>query len=1070
MDDFLVVGIGASAGGVPALKELFAQTSPHAGITYVAILHLSPTHESNYAESLQASSPIPVQRVTERVRLAADRAYVVSPTQRLRVADGFLEVAPIADGEERGAPIDIFFRTLADARGAGAACVVLTGTGADGASGLKRVKERGGLCLVQDPTEAPYPDMPRNALATGLVDAVLPVCEIPARLAAYQRTLRSVATFEDERQRGAESIDDRTLFTVVDAEAVLLQARDGVARAVFPSGAAVPKPGLEPTDGRPRPAVREGITFGDLHLRLLEQYAPPSLLVNASYDILHLSERAGRYLQFTDAEPTVNLMKVARPEYRVELHAALHEAARDRRNAVVPNVHVEVGGESVALTIHVRPVTREDDPGHGLFLVLFEEREAPAVDATEPVTQVGADDPARLLEAEVVRLKSQLRATIERYETQSEELKAWNEELTTVNHDLKHKIEEQAQANNDSQNLVQATGIAAIFLDRSLRIKLFTPPVRQLFQLSSGDSGRPLADISGRIEFSHIKADIEAVLERQERRERELVTADGQHYLLQLVPYRTVDGRIEGVVLTFFDVTATKKAEAQLRASEARLRAILTQATAGVALADLSGRLLFANERLASLIEWSFDHLSQSTIQALLHRVGAENAVARLEQLVATGDPFQIESRVTTAGQQRWVNVALSPVRGSDGVLQAIVAIALDVSQRKRFEHELRRSEEHLRQVLDSITSHAVITLDAGGHITNWNPGAERMFGYTAQEAVGQSTGLIFTPEDLSKGEHLTEMRVAREKGRAADERWHMRKDGSRLYVSGVLSPLGDPEVGGYVKVARDLTQRKQQEEALQHAHDLLESRVQERTGELARELRERVEAEGRVRKLLNQLITVQEEERRRIARDLHDDLGQKMTALHLKLEALRRAASGDPELRDRTKDAQEFVRALDRDLDFFTWELRPAALYDLGLGQALRDFVEQWSTHFGVEAHFEVVGVGTERYRPHIEINLYRIAQEALNNIHKHAAAKCVEVVLMRRGGELVLSIEDDGRGFDPLHAQQEGRGLGLTGMQERATLVGGTLQIERAASGGTTVMVRAPADMLKSAGTDKR
>jgi signal transduction histidine kinase len=213
-------------------------------------------------------------------------------------------------------------------------------------------------------------------------------------------------------------------------------------------------------------------------------------------------------------------------------------------------------------------------------------------------------------------------------------------------------------------------------------------------------------------------------------------------------------------------------------------------------------------------------------------------------------------------------------------------------------------------------------------------------------------------------------------------------------------------------------------------------------------------------------LITVQEDERRRIARDLHDDLGQKMTALHLKLEALRRAHQGSP-LQAQVEEAQAFVQKLDRDLDFFTWELRPAALYDLGLVPALRDFVAQWSNTYGISAAFDAVGIGGERLRSELEINMYRIAQEALNNVYKHARAQHVDVVLLRRDAQIVLSVEDDGAGFDASAVDVHSRGIGLIGMRERAALMGGQLDIERSERGGTTVIVTAPAELRRSFGT---
>jgi signal transduction histidine kinase len=214
-------------------------------------------------------------------------------------------------------------------------------------------------------------------------------------------------------------------------------------------------------------------------------------------------------------------------------------------------------------------------------------------------------------------------------------------------------------------------------------------------------------------------------------------------------------------------------------------------------------------------------------------------------------------------------------------------------------------------------------------------------------------------------------------------------------------------------------------------------------------------------------LIAAQEEERRRIARDLHDHLGQQMTALQLQVAALGRTGPDDPEWQRRFKDTQAYLNQLDRDLDFFTWELRPAAVYDLGLAPALTDYVTAFAKNYEIPVNLEVVNVPPKRLVPEIEINLYRIAQEALNNVYKHAKATAVDVFLQQRDERIVLSVIDNGRGFDPLVAADNSRdrGLGLLGMRERANLVGGAVQIETGTR-GTAVIVSVPAALLPSEG----
>ena len=491
-------------------------------------------------------------------------------------------------------------------------------------------------------------------------------------------------------------------------------------------------------------------------------------------------------------------------------------------------------------------------------------------------------------------------------------------------------------------------------------------------------------------------------------------------------------------------VAKRKQTEERVAESGRRFRSKVHSTTAGIVYADRTGRVLVANERLTQLLDWPSPDPAGRTIQELTRGDDALASEALFQQLVTAGSSYEVQRHLQRRdGTEIYVNVGVSPIYGTDGTVEAVVAVVLDATGRKDGPDPGSPGEDHWRLVLDSITDYAIITVDASSTILGWNVGAERLFGYASHEAIGKSVAVIFTPEDRQAGSHLEEIRTARATGRAADERWHLRKDGSRFYVSGVLTPVGGPSGTTFVKVARDLTDRKQHEETLQRAHDTLEAAVAQRTAQL--------------RDLLSRLITVQEDERQRIARDLHDDIGQQMTALHLKLESLRHAHPRGSVLHTQVEETQTFLQQLDRDLDFFTWELRPAALYDLGLTQALRDLVAQWAKNFDITAAFQEVGLGDERLRADQEINLYRITQEALNNVSKHAQARHVDVVLQRRGGEVVVTIEDDGIGIDEVGAA--GRGMGLVNMRERAALMQGAVEFEQPVSGGTTVIVRAPA-----------
>ena len=377
------------------------------------------------------------------------------------------------------------------------------------------------------------------------------------------------------------------------------------------------------------------------------------------------------------------------------------------------------------------------------------------------------------------------------------------------------------------------------------------------------------------------------------------------------------------------------------------------------------------------------------------------------------------------------------------------------------------QSRELFRLVIENVEDIAVYTKDLEGRILSWNPGVERLLGYAEDEWVGRHISIIFAPEDLARGDLDREPRTALEKGRAEDRRWLVRKDGSRFWANGLLTLLRD-EAGGpraFAKILRDETERRLQREELQRAKDELERRVEERTSELQEmagllleEAKERRAAEGRVRELLRRVIDTQEIERRRIARDLHDNLGQRLTALRLKLEALMGKCAGRPGLCEEVGRAQEMLRQLDSEVDFIAWELRPAGLDEVGLAAALENFVREWSEHYGLKADYQSTGLGGSRLAPEVEVNLYRIMQEALNNVYKHAAASRVGVLVERRDDQLVLIVEDDGRGITQDGAADRDRGMGLLSMRERAAQVGGTLEIESAPGAGTTVYARVP------------
>jgi signal transduction histidine kinase len=251
-------------------------------------------------------------------------------------------------------------------------------------------------------------------------------------------------------------------------------------------------------------------------------------------------------------------------------------------------------------------------------------------------------------------------------------------------------------------------------------------------------------------------------------------------------------------------------------------------------------------------------------------------------------------------------------------------------------------------------------------------------------------------------------------------------------------------------------------DEDVRRMRDVLAARVEDTSQRLSEsnallttEIVDRTEVEAARMRLLRRLVVAQEDERRRIARDLHDDLGQRLTGLRLTLEALGAASDGDASVSEPIAQALKMLAQIDEGLDFMAWELRPAALDELGLVKVLDTYVEEWSGHAGVRAVFQAPEQ-VERFAAEVEVSVYRIVQEALHNVSKHAHARTVNVLLETRGSNIVLVIEDDGVGIQGTGSSEQM--IGLTGMRERAAAVGGTVDIEPTPGGGTTVLARLP------------
>ncbi|MDB5870017.1 MAG: signal transduction histidine kinase with CheB and CheR [Polaromonas sp.] len=969
------------------MLRFFEQMPVVNGMAFVIILHLSPKHKSSASEILQRVTKMPVIQVMERTPIEANHVYVIPPSHDLAMDDGHLQLSEPVRIRGLHVAIDLFFRTLAEVHEERAIAIIMSGTGADGAAGLARVKEQGGVTLAQAPEDAEHDGMPKAAISTGMVDFVVNAADMPQRLLdlwanasrislpketdpsikasaresdesatlaeealrdimgllrsyskndfrhykratvlrrierrlqvralpdlpAYRDYLRThpeeakpllqdmlisvtnffrdhdafqaleqevlprlfrnrqpdepvrawvagCATGEEvysvtmllkeqmelhncpaELQVFATDIDERaisvgrnalypasirtdvspgrlrqffsqeqdqyrvvkslrekvlfanhnvlrdppfsrldlvccrnlliyldraaqsrvlemfrfalkpkgylflgssesadaapSLFTVVDKKNRLYKANQhaNVMRHLpltmdFPRE----RPGLaRPPQGRRDSSLP---SFAELHRKFIDQMVSPSVLIDSRHNVLHLSESVGNFMLFGSGTPSLNLLDNVQFELRTELRTALFQSSQSSQSGnpvktrtipiqrgdshklvqITVRFYGEVGSES-ALTLVMfdevpekpRDVLLENnDPAHQLVISQLEsEIKQLKEDLQETIEQTETStEELKASNEELQAINEELRSATEELETSKEELQSINEELTTVNYELKVKVDETGKINDDLQNLISSSDIATVFIDRGMRIKRYTPQAASIFSLIETDVNRSLLDITHKLDYESLADDVAEVFKRLSMIERHVTSSDAKHYLARIRPYRTVDDRIDGAVLTFVDVTELRRAQENLRIGEERLR------------------------------------------------IAAE-----------------------------------------------------------------------------TTKDYAIITVDDEGVITSWNLGAQRMFGYPENEVIGQNYSLLFTPDDRSARVPEEELRIARQDGRCMDERWHLRKDGDTFFCSGVVNRM-EGKGGGFAKIARDMTQSKALQ-ATQNEKLVMEQRANE--------------------------------------------------------------------------------------------------------------------------------------------------------------------------------------------------------------------------------------------------
>jgi PAS domain S-box-containing protein len=502
-------------------------------------------------------------------------------------------------------------------------------------------------------------------------------------------------------------------------------------------------------------------------------------------------------------------------------------------------------------------------------------------------------------------------------------------------------------------------------------------------------------------------------------------------------------------------------ADRRLFWSEEPLRAILEASRDGILVED-GETIFYVNRAYAQMLGYEPDELRGRHVSLLLAPEDAQRMYGYGQlRLAGYSAPTVYEFKgLCKDGSLIDLEASVSTCLVNDDTY--ITTSVRDISERKRSEEALRRSEAKYRLLMEQA-SDGIHTYDLDGNFIEANPKLCEMLGYTREEISVLNVRDLIPAEDVEAAPiRFEELRNGKS---LLVERLLRRKDNSFVPVEISGRMVQD---GMLQAIVRDISKRKRAEDELRSAYDKLERRVAERTAELAcanralqAEVAERRQAEESRRKLLGRVVTAQEEERRRISRELHDHVGQQLAALIMGLNTLGGESYEPQSSLNTLRKLQAMADQLARETHTLAWGLRPPALDELGLLTALYNYVEEWAERSRVAVDFISTGLDGERLPFAHETALYRVAQEALTNVLKHSGADRVSFIFERRNDYVLAVIEDNGTGFEVetvMESSLRERRFGLLGMRERAELLGGTLDIESSPTAGTSLFIRIP------------
>jgi PAS domain S-box-containing protein len=494
-----------------------------------------------------------------------------------------------------------------------------------------------------------------------------------------------------------------------------------------------------------------------------------------------------------------------------------------------------------------------------------------------------------------------------------------------------------------------------------------------------------------------------------------------------------------------------QRTEELRRESEERFRTIFENAGLGTSLVDRHGHPIKCNPAVQKMLGYSESELRNMAFTEFTHPDDIDLDWKLYSELVAgKRDRYEIDKRyVKKNGELMWGHLTVSLIKSRDGTpAEHTVGMIEDITERKRSEELLRNSQERFRTIFENAGVGAAL-VDWEGHPVKCNPALQRMLGFTESELRNRVFTEFTHPDDIDLDWELYSELVAGKRDKYEIEKRYIKKDGQvmwgQLTVSQAKNEDGTP-AKHMVGMVIDITERKRAEMELRAAH-----------GQLTKELAERSRAEAEIVRLSERLITAQEEERTRIACELHDDLSQQIAGLGIVLSNIKRLVPADQrKAREQAERAYDKLLTIGEGIRHLSHELHPAIIEHSGLVSALASYCTEFESLTKVSATVQAEG-RFDDLPANAQLGIYRIAQEALHNIWKHAGVREAGMCLARAGERVQLQISDRGVGFDPAQLTKEA-GLGLISMRERARLLGGSFSVESSPGKGTTIIARIP------------